>query len=162
MRLIVNHYFPALTGVHPTRSKLNIVSWHLLINSDGISVPKKWHAAIFSDSYPLSLKCHPISSPHCLFTSSPCLPLPVLSSHIHLGGVPDPCHAAGVCVLHKLLVWLQLATFSVLYFLCSNYKLRCIPHLSLCHRHSSLCYKRQKEAVGITFEAQRTAFWQRT
>lgn len=32
------------------------------------------------------------------------LPSPVLSRHIHLGGVPVPWRAAGICVIHKLLV----------------------------------------------------------
>lgn len=80
----------------------------------------------------------------CLFTLFLCLPLPTLSSHIHLGGVPVPCHAVGLCVLHTLLVWLHLATPSVLYFY-RNYKLGCIPRLSPRHQHSSPCKKGKKK-----------------
>ncbi len=97
-----------------------------------------------------------ISSP-CLFTLLPCLPLPALSSHIHLGSVPVPWHAAGICVLHKLLVWLHLATSSVLYFFWNNYKLRWFPPLVPCHRHSSQIKKRQNEAVWIISKAKQTS-----
>lgn len=67
VQLKAHDYFPALKchrqRVDPARWNLNIVSWHLLINSNGISVPRKWHTALFTDRVALSLKCHPVSSP---------------------------------------------------------------------------------------------------
>lgn len=167
MRLNARVCFPALTQrchrqrVDPARS--NLVSWHLLINSNGISVPGKWHTALFTDRFALSLKMSPrfISSPASFSPSFPppaplCSP-PVLRSHAHLGVVPVLHCAAEVYNLRRLLVWLHMASSSVLYFFCRNSKLGCLPCLSLCHRCSLLCEIKAKHQ-HLQSPSRQTAF----
>lgn len=102
-------------------------------------------------------KCHPVSSPrprlfHPLSPPAPLCSPPVLRSHVHLGVVPVLHCAAEVYNLRRLLVWLHLASSSVLYFFCRNSKLGCLPCLSLCHRRSLLCeIKAKTPALAITF-----------
>lgn len=167
MRLRGHGYFPALTQrchrkrVHLARSNLNIVSWHLLINSNGISVPRKWHTALLTDRFALSLKCHPISP--VFFTS---FPRP-LSASADAGVSRSPwCRASpSLCSrglnLHRLLVWLHLAFSFVLYIFCRNSKLGCVRCLSLCHRRSLLCEMKSNTSACNHLHG-RQHFWQTT
>lgn len=91
----------------------------------------------------------------------PSIPTPMPSSRVHLGVVPVLRRAAKVYNLHRLLVWLHLASSSVLYFFCRNSKRGCVPCLSLCHRRSVLC-KAKANASACNHLHGRQRFWQRT
>lgn len=82
-------------------------------------------------------------------------------SCVHLGVVPVLHCAAEVYNLRRLLVWLHLASSSVLYFFCRNSKLGCVPCLSLCHRPSLLC-KIKANTGACNHLHGRQHFWQRT